>query len=72
VSDETAPLVISIIRGDPTPEELAAVVAVLGSLRSGSATERTRQESQWAAYWRGVRAPLAPGPGSWRQSARAL
>jgi hypothetical protein len=72
VSDEPAAPMILIVKGEPTAEELAAVVTVLGALGSAGQAPVPFEESQWAAYWRGVRAPLAPGPRSWRLSARTL
>jgi hypothetical protein len=66
-----APPVLSVVRGHPTDEELAAVLTVLSSLSSGAAeSARPKEVSGWAAYWRAARAPLSPGPGAWRASAR--
>ncbi len=63
-------LVLRVVRGDPTPAELAAVVVVLrgrrGSRpRGGSSLPRSR----WAARERLIRQPLAAGPGAWQSSA---
>jgi hypothetical protein len=59
-----------VVKGSPTDEELAALVAVL-TLRSGGGTaEPETRESGWSAYWRSVRAPVQPGPEAWRMSAR--
>jgi hypothetical protein len=68
VSDQ-AP-VISVVKGNPTPEEIAALVLVLAGSGRAPAAEARRTVSQWAAYWRSLRTPISPGPGSWRQSAR--
>lgn len=57
---------LHVVKGDPTPEELAAVVAV-GSAKAAAAGEPARP-SNWAAYWRSVREPLRPGRGAWRAS----
>ena len=60
----------SVVKGDPTDEELAALVAVL-ALRAGGGGDRpTPQPSGWSAYGRTVRAPVRPGPDAWRMSAR--
>ena len=60
-----------VVEGDPTDEELAAIIAVLiGQLRAAPEPAPPPAASGWSAYWRGVRAPLAPGPGSWRASGR--
>ena len=63
-----APL-LRVVKGNQTPEELAAVLIVVAA-RSGPA-DGPRQEtnSGWSAYWRSVKAPLAAGPGAWRSSA---
>ena len=59
-----------VVKGSPTEEELAALVAVL-TLRSGGGAEASaRQESGWSAYWRSVRAPVQSGPEAWRMSGR--
>jgi hypothetical protein len=69
VSQSDEPL-FQVVKGSPTEEELAALVAVL-ALRTGSAETRPdRSESGWSAYWRSVRAPVQPGPEAWRMSGR--
>ncbi|GAA2098556.1 acyl-CoA carboxylase subunit epsilon [Microlunatus panaciterrae] len=66
--------VFTVTHGNPTPEELAALVAVLtarGRQPQPQPNEPARTNSAgWSAYWRGVRAPLHPGPGAWRASGR--
>lgn len=53
---------LRVVRGDPSPEELAAVVAVLAARASaGSATPPPAPPNGW-------RRPLDRGPGAWRQS----
>ena len=62
---------IQVVKGNPTPEELAALVAVI-SARAAAAPAPTRIQdhaSDWASYWRNVRRPLQHGPGRWRASA---
>lgn len=63
---------LKVVKGDPTPAELAAVVsAVAGKLAAARSTPTrpASQRSGWAAYWRDVRRPIQPGPGAWRRSA---
>ena len=61
--------VLRVIRGDATPEEIAAVVAVLAS-RPGSPDLPPRPEpSAWADRSRLLRRPVHPGPDAWRRSA---
>jgi hypothetical protein len=63
--------VLRIVRGDPTPEELAAVTVVLTALaRSGSAEQPT-PSSGWADLSLRLRRTPVPGPGAWRNSAWA-
>jgi acyl-CoA carboxylase epsilon subunit len=59
---------LRIIKGEPTPEELAALVAVLMARQS---VERpsARPPSGWAAPAHRMRRVLSHGPGAWRASA---
>jgi hypothetical protein len=59
----------SVVKGNPTEEELAALVAVL-ALRSAADQEPQATQTGWSAYWRSVRAPVQPGPEAWRMSGR--
>jgi hypothetical protein len=63
---ELAPF-LRVVRGDPTPDELAAVVAVLASM-GGPAAAPPRRTPEWNAPRRLHRAAHAPGPGGWRAS----
>jgi hypothetical protein len=59
-----------VVKGSPTEEELAALVAVLTLRSGGGAPEPEPRTSGWSAYWRSVRAPVQPGPEAWRMSGR--
>jgi len=59
---------LRIVRGDATPEEVAALVAVLAS-RGGTTSEEPRTRSQWSRPQPRAALP-APGPGAWRAAAR--
>jgi len=67
-------LFLRIVRGEPTAEELAALVAVLAAraAAAGAAAARPRPRSAWAEPAARLRAPLAPGPAAWRRSALPL
>lgn len=66
---EQADRPLKVVKGEPSEDELAALVAVV-SAKAADADDSSRQRSSdWAAYWRTVRAPLQPGPGAWRASA---
>lgn len=58
---------LRVVRGDATPEEVAALVAVLGSL-GGSAPPPRKPAPEWNAPHRTVRRTLPHGPGGWRSS----
>ena len=65
--------VLRVIKGEPTAEELAAVLVVLSGRSASRADQPSPAETGgrgWSAYWRNVRAPLVAGPGAWRTSGR--
>jgi hypothetical protein len=62
---------LRVVRGDATPEEIAALVAVLLA-RAGEAEAPGQDRSgskSWSDRSRLLRRPLSPGPGAWRRSA---
>jgi hypothetical protein len=61
--------VLRVIRGDATPEEIAALVAVLMSRPGGDESPAREAPSAWSDKSRLLRRPLQPGPGAWRSSA---
>jgi Acyl-CoA carboxylase epsilon subunit len=66
----TEPPFLRVIRGEPTADELAALVAVLGARAAGVRTGSDRSpRSAWADPGARLRFPPAPGPGGWRRSA---
>jgi hypothetical protein len=65
-ASDAAPF-LRVVKGDPTPEELAALVAVLASL-GGPAAAPPRRTPEWNAPRRLHRLPQAHGPGAWRAS----
>jgi hypothetical protein len=66
---EQRPL-LRVVKGDATPEEVAALVAVVAALGSGSAEPPQRRVPEWSAHHRKVRRTLPHGPGGWRSSSR--
>ena len=60
---------LRVIRGDATPEEIAALVAVLLSRPGEEEVPPAPPRSAWADRSRQLRRPLRPGPGAWRRSA---
>jgi acyl-CoA carboxylase epsilon subunit len=59
---------LRVVKGDPTPEEVAALVAVVASLGS-EGEPPTRRTPEWSAPHRKTRVTLPHGPGGWRSSA---
>ena len=69
-ADDERPL-LRVVRGDATPEEIAALVAVLmthAGVTEAPGPARSVRNS-WADRSRLLRRPLFPGPGAWRRSA---
>lgn len=63
--------VLRVVKGDPTPEELAALIAVISTRAVPAPASPDPRPSDWSTYWRTTRRPLhpGPGPGRWRASA---
>jgi hypothetical protein len=61
---------LTIVRGDPTPEDIAALVTVLTArLQSGGqARAGVAPRSGWSSRSRMMRDPLSRGPGAWKAS----
>ncbi|MCP2031652.1 hypothetical protein L1277_001750 [Okibacterium sp. HSC-33S16] len=60
---------VRVLRGSPTPEEIAAVTAVLSAAvveEAAKAPEPHRAPSAWQRSQRSMREPLTPGHGRWR------
>ena len=57
--------VLRVVRGDATPEEVAALLAVVAARAARRAPPRPAR-SGWPGH--PLRAPLHPGPGAWRAS----
>lgn len=64
---ETAPT-FEVVAGNPSPEELAAVVSVLTIVTAPvpALPDNEPHMGGWRSYWRTVRRPLAPGRGAWQ------
>jgi hypothetical protein len=62
---------LRIIKGNPSPEEIAAVTVVLSIATSGDGEPDRREQvlsGGWADPARRLRQPVPPGPGAWRAS----
>jgi len=62
-------LLLRVVKGDPSPEELAALIAVITARSCGSDERQQAASSSWADRSRGLRPTLSPGAGAWRASA---
>jgi hypothetical protein len=72
---ETTGVAVRLVRGSASPEELAALLAILASLGDEHAEEAGshtscgwRPQSQWHSHRRMVRPAHSHGPGGWRAS----
>jgi hypothetical protein len=64
--------VLRVVRGDATPEEIAALVAVVAAASARAAATSVPaadRVSAWREPARHLRRPLPHGPGAWRASA---
>jgi len=62
---------IRVVRGQPTDEELAAVLMVITAQAAASslAAKREQLRPEWNAAHRSVRKSFEHGAGTWRRSA---
>lgn len=68
-ADEPALPMFSVVKGDPTPEELAALAAVVASVGVPQSPETVAKPN--VRHWvrrQQLRLEPAPGPGAWRRS----
>lgn len=56
---------IEVVSGDPTPEELAAVVAVLLEASKQQSTTKLSQRSTWTKNQSMLRTGIVVGQGQW-------
>ena len=65
---ETPPLFL--VKGDASPEEVAALTVVLQGIAAAAApAEEPEVTSEWSAHHRKLRPSYLSGPGGWRSSA---
>jgi len=72
VSDQPEAPLLQVVNADATPEEIAALVAVLAALGSAARVPAERPRPAWSLPARAVRqtydAAHHSGPGGWRAS----
>ncbi len=73
MSEQPVQPLLRVVRGEPTAEELAALVAVLAARQAATAAavDRARRAPRpaWGDPATAVRRPVTPGPDAWRRSA---
>jgi hypothetical protein len=62
---------LRVVRGDATPEEIAALVAVLAARAAAVTPPKRAAAPGWADRGALLRRPHHPGPGAWRASGQA-
>ncbi|GAA3235428.1 acyl-CoA carboxylase subunit epsilon [Actinocorallia longicatena] len=60
---------LQVVKGDATPEEIAALIAVISARAAAAAPAPEKRGSAWTDRSRLARRPLRHGPGAWRSSA---
>jgi len=65
------PRLLRVVKGNPTPEELAALVAVVAARSAAGVPAKPKPRSEWGHPGRAVRGVHRPGPDAWRRSAWA-
>ena len=59
---------LRVVRGSATPEELAALVAVVAARGSAAVEPEPAPVSHWGSRASLLRRPLPHGPGAWQAS----
>jgi hypothetical protein len=59
---------LSVVKGNPTPEELAALTAVVASLSAPAAPAPEKPSVRHWVRRQRLRLDPTPGPGAWRRS----
>ena len=69
-SGQPEPRPLVVIKGEASPEEVAALVAVVQAMAARGAERSAAPRSLWASPARRMRRPLSPGRDGWRASVR--
>ena len=59
---------LRLVRGDATPEEIAALVAVLAAKATAASPPPSPRRSGWTDRAAALRRGITTGPGAWRRS----
>ncbi|WP_067172061.1 acyl-CoA carboxylase subunit epsilon [Microtetraspora niveoalba] len=63
---------LRVIKGEPSPEELAALVTVVAARAAAAPAPVPAPPRRWAARHHMLRRPVVAGPGAWRDSSWKL
>ena len=68
--DAPTPETLRVLVGDPTDDEIAALLTVLAARAAAGSGDRqpATPTSHWAAHWRAAGARQPSGPDGWRTS----
>lgn len=66
--NENSQPLLRVVSGDPTPEELAIVIALVSARAGAPKPTEPKRLSLWASKGRQTRPSLGAGFGSWRAS----
>ncbi|HEV7192631.1 MAG TPA: acyl-CoA carboxylase subunit epsilon [Jatrophihabitantaceae bacterium] len=70
-TDEAQQPALRIVRGNPTPEEIAVLTAVVAAAAASPSEQASEtQRGRWNDPRHAHRRPLLPGPGAWRAAER--
>jgi hypothetical protein len=67
-TDEPTRPLLRVVRGEPTADEVAALVAVLAARAAAAPEPPARPRSLWRDRTALLRTQRMPGPGAWRAS----
>ena len=67
-SAPAGPPVLAVVKGEPTPEELAALTAVVLSLDGGAPAAPAKPGARHWIRRQQLQLAPKPGPGSWKRS----
>jgi hypothetical protein len=68
--DGVLPPLLRVVRGEPTPAELAALTVVVAAMSQRRPRRRPTPVGAWASRTDAVRPALQVGPGGWRAAGR--
>jgi len=70
VTTPEQPAILTVVRGNPTDDEVAALVMVIAVSAAETATVEPDPVGGWSDPQAAVRAPVTVGPGSWVAAGR--